>query len=75
MRSVADRLRIEDRQGLRALTPAERVELALALGARDLESFRWALQPALDPQAAARILERRRQASRRRCRAIEELIG
>ncbi len=75
MRSVADRLRIEDREAVLRLTPAERVELALALGARDLESYRMALQPALDGEAAARILQRQRQAGRRRCRAIEELIG
>lgn len=75
MRSVADRLRAQDREAVLALTPAERVTLALALGARDLESFRRAQRPALRPEAAARILERQRQAGRRRCRAIEELIG
>jgi len=75
MRSVVDRLREHDRAAVLALTPGERVTLALALGARDLESFRRAHQPALESQEAARILERRRQASRRRSRAIEELIG
>jgi hypothetical protein len=75
MRSVADRLRIEDREAVLRLTPAERVELALALGTRDLESFRGAQRPVLDREAAARLLERRRQVSRRRCRALEELIG
>ncbi|MGH7312348.1 MAG: hypothetical protein ACREJV_04180 [Candidatus Rokuibacteriota bacterium] len=72
---MADRLRIEDRGAVLMLTPAERVELALALGARDLESFRLAHQPALESPAAVRMLERRRQAGRRRCRPIEELIG
>ena len=75
MRSVADLLRAEDREELLALTPAERVALALALGARDLEAFRTAQSPPLDPAEAARELERRRQAGRRRSRCIEELIG
>jgi len=75
MRSVADLLRAEDREELQALTPAERVALALALGARDLEAFRAAQSPPLDPAEAARVLERRRQAGRRRSRCIEELIG
>lgn len=75
MRSVVDRLRGEDRAALLAITPDERVALALALGARDLESFRLAHQPALGSEEAARVLERRRQATRRHSRAIEELIG
>jgi hypothetical protein len=75
MTSVVDRLRDEDRDAVRALTPTERVKLALALGTRDLDSFRLAQEPALQPTEAIRILERRRQAGRRRCRAIEELIG
>lgn len=75
MRSVADRLRADERQALAALTPAERVTLALALGARDLESFRRSHEPPLEAAEAARILERRRQAGRRPCRCIEELIG
>ena len=75
MRSVADLLRIEDQRELWALTPAERVALALALGARDLETFRAAQSPPLDPAEAARELERRRQAGRRWSRCIEELIG
>jgi hypothetical protein len=75
MRGVADLLRAEDRAAVEALTPAERVALALALGRRDLETFRLAQQPPLDPVEAARILERRRQAGRRPSRCIEELIG
>jgi len=75
MRSVADLFRAEDREELLALTPAERVALALALGARDLEAFRAAQSPPLEPAEAARELERRRQAGRRRSRCIEELIG
>jgi hypothetical protein len=75
MRSVADALKLEDREALRALSPARRVALALALGARDLEMFRRAHEPPLDPEPARRVLERRRQAGRRRSRAVEELIG
>jgi len=75
MRSVADRLRAEDRAALRALTPEARVALALALGARDLDSFRLAHRPTLEPSEAARILDRRRQERRRPSHAIAELIG
>jgi hypothetical protein len=75
MRSVVDDLKAEDRAALAALTPAERVALALALGRRDLEMFRLAQDPPLDASEAACILERRRQAGRRRSRAIEELLG
>jgi hypothetical protein len=75
MRSVADRLREEDRAELHALTSAARVTLALALGERDLETFRLAQTPPLSREDAIRILDRRRQATRRPCRCIEELIG
>ena len=75
MRSVADLFRAEDQEHVRALTSSERVALALRLGARDLEAFRAAHTPPLDPAEAARVLERRRQAARQRSRCIEELIG
>jgi hypothetical protein len=75
MRSVADSLRADDRTALAALTPAERVALALALGARDLEAFRLAHDPPLAPAAAARLLDRRRQSGRRPSRAIAEPSG
>jgi hypothetical protein len=75
MRSVADRLRAEDHAAVLALSVPDRITLALALGARDLESFRLAQDPPLDPIAAARILDQRRQAGRRPSRCIEELIG
>lgn len=74
MKSVADLLRLEDRKAVLALTPTERVALALALGERDLETFRNARTPRLSRDEAARILERQRQASRRRSRCIEALI-
>ena len=75
MRSVAEELRADDREAVRRLTPSERLGLALALGARDLESFRLAQRPPLSRSDAERALERRRQAGRRRSRCIEELIG
>ncbi len=75
MRSVADLLRAEDHAAVQALTPSERVALALALGSRDLETFRLAQVPPLAPAEAARVLERRRQAGRRPSRCLEELIG
>ena len=75
MRSVADDLKLEDQAALQALSPADRVALALALGARDLEAFRLAQDPPLDPEEAMAVLERRRQAGRRRSPTIEETIG
>jgi hypothetical protein len=75
MRSVADLLRAEDREAVLALTDDERVRLALALGERDLETFRLAHEPAMAREEAIRRLERHRQRGRRPCRCIEELIG
>jgi hypothetical protein len=75
MRSVVDALKDEERQAVAAMTPAERVALALRLGARDLETFRLAHDPPLDPDTADRLLRRRRQEGRRRSRCLEELIG
>jgi hypothetical protein len=75
MRSVADDLRDEDRRALRALSADERLKLAFALGEGDLHAFRLAHDPPLSRTEAARVLERRRQAGRRACRCIEELIG
>ncbi len=75
MRSVADDLRARDREALRALSPAARVTLALALGARDLDAFRFAQTPPLSREEAAHRLARRRQASRRPARCLEEPVG
>jgi hypothetical protein len=69
MRSVADDLRTEQRERLAALTAAERVRLALRLGARDLDAFRLAQDPPLDAAEAARVLARRRQQGRRPSKA------
>lgn len=73
MRSVADDLRDEERQAVLALSPAERVALALALGRRDLELFRAAQRPRLSRGDAAWRLDRQRQAGRRRSGCIEAL--
>ena len=75
MRSVADGLRREEQEALLALCPAERVALALALGERDLELFRHASRPPLGREDAGRILERQRQAGRRRSACVEAMIG
>jgi hypothetical protein len=75
MRSVVDDLKAEDRAALAALTPGERVALALALGERDLEAFRLAHDPPLERAEASRVLQRRRQAGRRASCAIRELLG
>jgi len=56
MWSVADLLRVEERAALATVTPGERVALALSLGARDLEAFRLAHEPPLEPAEAARVL-------------------
>jgi hypothetical protein len=75
MRRIADLLRTEERRALAELEPAERVKLALRLGARDLESFRLAQNPPLDAAEADRALRRRRQQARRPSRCVQELIG
>ncbi len=73
MRSVADLLREEDRRDVRSMTPTERVALALALGERDLETFRAGR--GLVAATATRTLERRRQAGRRPSACMAVLIG
>jgi len=75
MKSVADRLRLEDRKALRGLKASQRVALALALGQRDLELFRATHRPPLSREDAARILDRQRQAGRRPSRCHEAAIG
>jgi hypothetical protein len=61
--SVADELRQEQRAAMLRLSPAERIRLALELGARDLALFMEA--SGLDREAALRELRRRRAAGRR----------
>ncbi len=73
MKSVLDQLRDEDREALLALTPTQRVTLALTLGERDLEAFRRAR--GLSRDEAARILERQKQHGRRASACLAALIG
>jgi hypothetical protein len=75
MRSVADFVRAGEREALATVSPARRVALALSLGARDLDAFRLAQSPPLDPAEADRILRRRRQQARRPSRCLRELVG
>ncbi len=57
-----------------ALSPAERVRLALALGERDIETFRLSHDPPLCRAQALRLLERQRQAGRRPSRCMAALV-
>lgn len=75
MRSVLDALKEEDRRALAAMTPAERVALALRLGARDLETFRLAHDPPLDVSEARRRLQQQRQQGRQPSRCLQEHSG
>jgi hypothetical protein len=72
MRSVLDALKDDERRALAAMTPAERVALALRLGARDLETFRLAHDPPLTVEEARRQLRQQRQRGRRRSRCLQE---
>jgi hypothetical protein len=72
---LADLLRADERRALATLDSAERVRLALRLGARDLETFRLAHEPPLGRDEADRELRRRRQAARRPSRCLRELAG
>lgn len=73
MKSVATVLRKRTAADIRRLTPAERVELALRLGDEAVESFRAAR--GVDGRTAIRLLERRRQATRRPSACLDRLIG
>jgi hypothetical protein len=75
MRSVADDIREEHRRTLVGLTATARLRLAFDLGDRSLDAFRLAHDPPLDRAPAARVLQRRRQAGRRACRCLEEIIA
>jgi hypothetical protein len=75
MRSVVDALRREDREAFLRRSPGERVRMVLALGERDLETFRRAHDPPLSRQEARRRLERQRQAGRRWSGCAAALVG
>jgi len=72
MRSVLDDVKEEERRALSALTAAERVALALRLGARDLETFRLAHDPPLSVEEARRRLRHQRQVGRLPSRCLQE---
>ncbi|MCC6641335.1 MAG: hypothetical protein IT386_09265 [Deltaproteobacteria bacterium] len=67
---MADDLRRREQERVAALSPAERVAEALALGERDLEIQRakWGL----DRSEARREIERVRQQGRRRSRCMQD---
>jgi hypothetical protein len=71
MKSVADALRDETRRRVSALTVTERIELALALGARDVELY--AATCGIDREEARRRLRAARRLARRPSRCCEEL--
>jgi hypothetical protein len=73
-KSVADEFLERDRAAVSRLAVADRIRLVLELGERDLEIFRRAQHPPLSRGAAARELERRRQAGRQRSRCVDSLI-
>jgi hypothetical protein len=75
MRSVADDIGEEHPRTHLGLTATAGLRLAFDLGDRSLDAFRLAHDPPLDHAAAARVLQRRRQAGRRACRCLEEIIG
>lgn len=60
-------------QGLAAASPAARVEQALALGRRDLALH--AAQAGVSLAEARRVVERRRQARRRRSKVLDALLA
>jgi hypothetical protein len=67
--SVADDLRRREQERVAALSPAERVAEALALGERDLEIHRARL--GLGRSEARREIEKVRQQGRRRSRCMQ----
>lgn len=73
MKSVASVPRALDAEIVREMTPSERLDLAFRLGEEDIESFR--ATNGLDRRTAIRLLERRRQATRRPSVCIERIIG
>ena len=71
-RSVADELERAERERIARLSPAERVELALALGERSIADYAAAHR--LDCDTARKQIERERQAGRRPSACIEALL-
>jgi hypothetical protein len=72
MSTVAERMRLESRDRLRRMTPAERLAEALVLGDRAIDSHAAAHR--LDRDEARRRLERGSQAGRRPSRVMIDII-
>ncbi len=72
MISVADTMRLEDRQRLASLSAAKRVALALRLGDEDVETFSLARR--LSREEGRRQLRRARQVGRVPCRCLAESL-
>jgi hypothetical protein len=70
--SVADESVRAEREAVLALSPTQRVALALRLGARSLASY--ASRKGIELPAARRELERQRQSQRRPSACIEALL-
>ena len=73
VKSIASILRARDNDQVRCMTIEERRALAFRLGDEDLTSFR--ATHGLDRSTAIRLLERRRQATRRPSACMERIIG
>jgi hypothetical protein len=73
MSAVAERVREQQRERLRAMTAEERVAEALALGQRAIETY--ASAHGVSREEARRRLERASQKGRRSSRVMAILIG
>jgi hypothetical protein len=73
MATVAERMRQEDRERLKRMTPAERVAEALELGRAAAEAYAHA--HGVDVEEARRRLERAGQAGRRPSRVMQGIVG
>ena len=73
MKSVASALRVRTDAEIRRMSPAERVELAFRLGDEAIESLQ--ASHGVDRRTAIRLIERRRQATRRPSACLDRLIG
>ena len=71
--SVADASARSERARVAALSPGERIALALDLGGRGLDLYCTASR--LSPEAARREVERRRQARRRASACLDALLA
>jgi len=72
MSSVADEARRRHEERIRAMTPSQRVELALTLGLEELETFRHAHD--LSRAEALRILRARHQQGRTPCSFLRGIL-